>query len=826
MPLVYSPDLLPQGAVSCDCRNRTVRQALELMLDGTGLTFRATRTQVLIFPRQSPASQVGTVVGRIFDAEKGDPVASVVARLETGQGVLTDASGRFILRGVPAGSHRLEVTGIGWEPWSDGVVVPAGDTVSVVVRLHRCAVPLPEIIVAPGTFGILESVPPGTVRTITRQEMEATPQLGEDVFRSLKRLPGVTAHDISTRLSVRGSLEREVLVRLDGIDLYEPYHLKDWDGAFGIVDMSALQGVELKVGGFGVEYGDHGAGVLDMKSRTAVGPAKTTATLNLSHLGIMRESGFANDKGSWLVSARQGSLGLLMRLVGADKRLSPQFYDVFGKVTYQPTAGQLISVHVLRAGDNFHLDAETPASITDETGRIQSDWGSTYGWVTWNAEVWDRASSHAQLWAGRVSRFRQGYVDTPGSIGTPEAIAVRDDRRFDFTGFREQVDFEVSPSLLLRVGGEALLARANYDYYANTETAVLGVDRVARLRSDTVEVALKPEGHRVSAYASARGRAGERLVGEVGVRYDRVSQTDEAHFAPRLQASLELAPQTTLQVSAGRYYQSQGIGELQVGDGQTLYSPSERSDLLALGLEQEIGRRFHMRVEAYDRRIADEQPRFIGLRQELSIFPEQGGDRLRIDPARGRTRGIELVLKGSAGHRWSWSASYALAKAEDDLPQTTPCTPSPTTCLDNPWVPRGRDQRHAVDLDVEYRPSAGWHFAAAWTFHTGWPGTPWTYTATLKADSTLFWSREFGPLNSVRLPAYHRLDLRATRAFRLRGGALEIYADLFNVYNRKNRASLAYSGRYLGGENVETVRTNQGEDLLPFLPMIGLRYRF
>jgi len=141
-------------------------------------------------------------------------------------------------------------------------------------------------------------------------------------------------------------------------------------------------------------------------------------------------------------------------------------------------------------------------------------------------------------------------------------------------------------------------------------------------------------------------------------------------------------------------------------------------------------------------------------------------------------------------------------------------------------VPRSRDQRHSVDLELEFKPSAGWHFAAAWTFHTGWPGTPWTYKATLKADSTVFWSREFGPLDAVRLPAYHRLDLRATRAFQLRGGTLEIYADLFNVYNRTNRASLGYGAHYLGGENVETIRTDQGEELLPFLPMVGLRYRF
>ena len=58
-----------------------------------------------------------------------------------------------------------------------------------------------------------------------------------------------------------------------------------------------------------------------------------------------------------------------------------------------------------------------------------------------------------------------------------------------------------------------------------------------------------------------------------------------------------------------------GIGELQVGNGQTLYSPSERSDLFAFGLDREFGDGLNARLKAYDREISDQQPRFIGLQQ-------------------------------------------------------------------------------------------------------------------------------------------------------------------------------------------------------------------
>lgn len=827
VPIVYSPDLIPDVTVSCDCAANTVRQALALLLRGTELTYRTAASRILILPPSGRRSGPGVITGQVLD-DTGTPVPSVVIHLETGQGVLADESGRYVLRDVPAGRHHLEVTGIGWEAGAHDILLEPGDTLAQVTRLRPAPVPLPEIVVAPGTFGILESVPPGTTRTITREEIEALPQMGEDVFRSLTRLAGVSAHDISTRLSVRGSQDRDVLVRLDGIELYEPYHLPEFDGVFGIVDLAALSSVELKAGGFGVEYGDGEGGVLDMKSRTSVAPVATTATLNLSHLSIASQGGFAEDRGSWLVSGRQGSLGLLFKLVGADRRLSPQFYDVFGKVAFQPTPGQLVTAHVLHAGDRFFLDVGEWDGITVgdgiEAGRIRSDWSSTYAWITWDAKVGRRLSTRTQIQAGRIARFRDGAIEDAGQIGAPEQIAVRDDRGFDFFGAREELRFEVSPNLMLRLGGEAKRTIADYDYFARTATPFLDLDGLARLRIDTLEVAFSPRGDRTAAFAAARGRAGP-LTAELGLRLDHTTLPHESHVAPRLQVAYSITPATSLRASVGRYYQSQDVGRLQVGDGQTLYAPAERSDMVAVALEQRLGRGGKVRIEAYDRRISDQQPRFIGLEQELQIFPEQQGDRLRIDPDRGRSRGVEVFLEGRAGSSWRWGASYAFAKAEDEIPQTTPCSNGPT-CLEDPWVPRSRDQRHTVNLQMDYRPNDRWNVAAAWTFHSGWPFTPWIYDAALRADGSPFFTRAFGPLRSLRLPAYHRLDLRATRTFSFGSHTLEAYADLFNVYDRRNRGSRRYALQYHGADDVRTVMTDGGEDLLPFLPMIGFRYRF
>lgn len=832
VPLVYSHELLPADhRVSCACSALTVGQALERLLAETGLTFRATRAQVMIVPASAPIpAAAGIVVGRAVDLETGAPAPSVAIRLQSGQGVLADASGRFTLRDVAAGSHRLEVTGMGWEPWVQEVLqVTPGDTVTVLVRLRRGAIPLREILVAPGTFGMLESVPPGVVRVITREEIEAMPQLGEDVFRSLTRLPGVAAHDISTRLSVRGSLDREVMVRLDGLELFEPYHLKDFDGALGIVDLTALAGVELKAGGFGVEYGDRAAGVLDMKSRTALGPAQTTLGLNISHLSALGRGGLADDRGSWLFSARQGSLGLLMKMVGADERISPQFYDLFGKVEIQARPGHRLALRVLHAGDRLRLDGDAWDGLTVgdgvEAGDIRSDWKSSYAWASWDARVRPSWISRTLLWTGRVTRFRQGYQDDFGSIGTPERIAVRDDRAFLVAGFREEVEAELIPDLLVRAGGEMVRSTAEYDYYADTRTPYVTADGLARLRADTVALTLEPGGTRAGLFLAARGRVRDRLTAEVGVRYDRVSQTDEALLSPRASVAMELGAGVALQASAGRFHQSQGIGELQVGDGQTLFAPAERSDLVALGVQRRFGPELSLRLEAYHRSISDQQPRWVGLEQELAIFPEQQGDRLRVDPGRGRVRGVEAFAEGTVGSAWSWSAAYALASAEDEIPQGGPCAGG-AICFADPWVPRPRDQRHAINLRAEYRPGPRWEVAAGWTYHSGWPATAWVYGVLPLANGSWFWTRDFGPLNGERLPAYHRLDVRATHAFPIRGGTLEVYLDAFNLYDRRNRGSQRYAGTFLEDGRVATVPTDGGEELLPFLPMFGLRYQF
>jgi hypothetical protein len=215
-------------------------------------------------------------------------------------------------------------------------------------------------------------------------------------------------------------------------------------------------------------------------------------------------------------------------------------------------------------------------------------------------------------------------------------------------------------------------------------------------------------------------------------------------------------------------------------------------------------------LEVYRRTVADPRPVYLNAEQELKVFPEASGDRIRIDPDRGLAKGLELLVEGKAGTRWGWSASYVLATAEDRV--------------DREWIPRRYDQRHTVVAQTTFRPDPRWSFSLGWRFHTGWPATAWSWDVRTLGDGGNIWTQEFGPLRGIRLPAYHRLDLRGTRTFHLGGGTLQLFLDLFNVYDRTNLGSWDFSGAYENGSL--TVERLRGQEMLPFLPTFGFRYEF
>ena len=99
------------------------------------------------------AQQGGTVTGRVVDASGGQPIPAVqvfISNLELGG--LTQQNGRYLLQNVPAGTHTVSVSRIGYRTTEVQVTVGGGQTVEQNFTMTEEALALDEIIVT-GTAG-------------------------------------------------------------------------------------------------------------------------------------------------------------------------------------------------------------------------------------------------------------------------------------------------------------------------------------------------------------------------------------------------------------------------------------------------------------------------------------------------------------------------------------------------------------------------------------------------------------------------------------------------------------------------------------------------
>ena len=100
----------PETLLTQPTSNVTVRLDCEVPCG-----FGALVTAFLLVVPSIGAQQGGTVTGRVLDSRSGQPVAAAqvfISALDVGG--LTQQNGRYLLQNIPAGTHTLSVTRIGF----------------------------------------------------------------------------------------------------------------------------------------------------------------------------------------------------------------------------------------------------------------------------------------------------------------------------------------------------------------------------------------------------------------------------------------------------------------------------------------------------------------------------------------------------------------------------------------------------------------------------------------------------------------------------------------------------------------------------------------
>ena len=641
-------------------------------------------------------------------------------------------------------------------------------------------VELDEIVVTPGRFTIDDETP--SKLSLSKQRIERFPLIGNDAMRAAHIFPGIVASDYSARFSVRGGEKDDILVRLDGMELFNPYHLQDFGGAVSLVGLDLIQRVELLMGGFPAEYGDKMSGVFDITTKEGdIEKVSANFGLDLINTTAMVE-GPLSEKGSWRLSARRGYVDLILAMIDFDEDYKPQYADLYGKLTYAPTQKDTLTLNGLYGWDKNRIRQGDPDNNLD------SRYDNLTVWTRWRHHFGTANWSDVFVFGGTAAHDRQ------------TGVANSDLRSFRFFGTKTEVTAGFLDKHLFRSGIEWRLTTAQYDYDVRERQP--GIDQYTPILAD-----FEDSGSEIKAFLQDEWQLHPKLALNVGGRYGfqdyRAAGIQRYEIGPRVALAVRPTEKLVLRGAWGIYHQPIPMMNIPVEDNVQTVGRAEQAIHYILGGEYHPNANFLLRLEAYYKTLDNLSGRLREFGRQTQIF---------VPPESGNAKGVDVFVTHTVSNRLTWGFGYAYADAKESAGGET--------------FFRQSDRRHSIALNSSHQLSRGWHLYLTWRFHTGEPRTPLTHVLVSQPGGSSACDRQFGETHSERLPPYHSLDFRFTKRNPYSRWELTWYFQILNLYNRSNVDQYAFSerrdeetGALLGCEIDE-------EPMLPILPTLGISVTF
>ncbi|MCH7891079.1 MAG: TonB-dependent receptor [Gemmatimonadetes bacterium] len=763
------------------------------------------------------------LTGTVVDSLTNEVLPNVLVSLgESSFGVLTDAFGRFALVGLPAGPIQLTIEHLSYRTLVLELAEVPTDPLRVM--LAPDAIELAGIRVRAQTQVLNASRGVSRV-SIAPEQIQVLPALGEpDIFRSLQLLPGVSGtNDATSGLFVRGGTPDENLVLLDGMTVY---HVDHFFGIFSAFNADAIKDVELFKSAYPARFGGRTSSVVNMIGRAGDPEAfRMSAGANLLSGRTTMEIPLG-DAAALLVSARRSYTDVIQSglfnnlfntLTDADEAADTQptgfggrrrrfevqeatpsfyFYDTNAKLTWTPTERDVVAMSLYLGADN--LDQSSTGQAIEFGGNTFNtpdrqeitDWGNRGVSGRWFRQWGGRFSSDAQIAASEY------FSDGTREITSDQfANGFLEENRVQDMSIRLDNSWRAARSSTVEFG--ALLTQSDVRY---------GFEQ---LQGDSVRgsLALAGDALQTSGYVQHvwTGPGGLKLT--TGARGTHSDATGRSYFEPRASVELPLGSNLKVKAAWGRY--NQFIKRVENEDilegsrdfwvlADTLLPPTSAQHSV-LGVSYET-RGFLFDLEGYYKSLD-------GVTQ-FSTRSRRGPGQAFTDlffSGTGVAKGVELLVQKKVGSLTGW-VSYTLSRVEYDLEGFNSGEPFAAT----------HDQTHEFKTVGVYQ-FGPWTFSGTWVYGSGRPFTaPESEYGIELLDGTSFSYIHVGGKNAERLPAYHRMDLGATRRFESDRFFYELNISAFNAYGRNN---VWYRKFDLSDSAVVVTDVTT----LPFTPSIGFR---
>tara|TARA_B100001758_G_scaffold133324_1_gene114762 strand:- start:1066 stop:3465 length:2400 start_codon:yes stop_codon:yes gene_type:complete len=790
-----------------------------------------------------------SINGFVREEKTGEPISYANVFLSnTTLGSATNRDGYFVIKNVPEGSYEINVTMIGYGVYKNEIKMSKEKSTRLEIYLKEEIIETSEILVTAERQKFERTIESSQISLDLREINSAPAFIEPDVFRTLQMLPGVqTSSDFSSALYVRGSTPDQNLIMLDGIAVYNPYHL---GGIFSTFNTDAIKEADFHAGGFPAQYGGRMGAILNIINREG-NANKITGMANISLISskaliegpIPKWKGM---KGSWMISGRRTYFDTIIDALkipigkksdGTDEyfQFPYYFYDYQVKINLDLNQNHRLTYSRFYGDDVLSFTFDETIDNTGPDVNVQTDfsfkidwpWGNHTNGLTWRWIISPSVIAKSFISNSRY-RFNFGFSsDNQNRYEYSDSTVVLyqnvDYNIFDIIN-DNTIETEISWKAAENheVKGGFQIKDVNFD--AGIEISLADQDTSFSFRPLSLENTTRE----TSLFLQDKWSFSDKLKFQIGLRGTDYSLHRKFYLDPRVGVKYHYNEDIAIKLNWGIYHQflttannqDENLRLVELWFGIPEDKSASVSEHIIGGLEYMSSNNIFYRVELYQKQFDN----LLTLKQENQNTVEGASDDSTMNEfwdTKGNSWGLEFLLKKSSGRLNGW-IGYTFAEAN---------------YYNEPsgWHHPNFDRTHTLNIVTNFELNDDILISAALTQSSGNPytkilGRVYDWNQNI-SNSQSYWtpvdSYIIGEKNTERYGKYFRVDIGMTRKNgNLFGLKYDTYWQIMNVTKHLNVLSYAYRTEI---DPITLDRAGVQRRPIPMFPLIftfGVKFEF
>ena len=762
-----------------------------------------------------------TLSGYVSDSENNETLIGVnviIPNLKIG--TTTNDYGFYSLT-VPRGDYKLQISFLGYKNQEIDLIILSDFSQNF--NLQKEIQVLDEVVIEESSEFINLRSPEMSVNRLSISTIKKIPAvLGEtDVIKSITLLPGVTnAGEGASGFNVRGGGADQNLILLDEAIIFNSSHLF---GFFSVFNPESIKDIRLYKGGIPAKYGGRVSSVLNIFQKEGnKNKFNSQGGIGLISSRLLLEGPIKKETTSFLFGGRSSYAHLFLPLIESVDNNKAYFYDLNTKLSHRVNEKNTIFLSGYFGRDVFDID-----------NLFDLSYGNSVANFRWNHLFSNKLFSNlSMIYSDYDYTLDFGLAEFDWNLGITNFNLKYDlkyylNEKLKIEYGLNSIYYKFDPGLIQPTTDNSTIQNQKLEDKFAVESAFYGSLDYKLLSKLQLNFGLRLSnflrlGQKINTYENDNPllfinsvQIYEEATPLGFIEYSKSEVIKQfTNLEPRFSLAYEIADNKSFKISYNRMAQylhlisnTNSPTPIDVWAPSGKYIDPQLLNQVAVGYFETFNNKIYsLQAEVFYKTIKNRLDYIDGA----ELIANDAIEQVLLN-GEARASGIEILFQKNEGKLTGWVA-YTLSKSE----QRTPGRTEEETGINNGnWYFTPYDKTHDFSLVSNYRINARWNLNFNFIFQTG---QPITYPNT-QYQFQGFSIPNYEARNSSRLPSYHRLDISAI--YKPKNKAGEWVFGIYNIYNRKNAASIRFQQNINNGTN-EAIRLA----IFGIIPSVTYNFKF